>query len=801
MIEKLDIANFGSFNGFRWDTDVREPHGAVGRFKKLNILYGRNYSGKTTLSRIFRSFEVGRTPSRYENPSFQIKTANGQWTQAQLSAQGTPIRVYNKDFVEANLAFLRDDQGHIQPFAVLGAENKEVEQEIEKLKDHLGSKETDTGLRAAFSKKQTEEGNAKNIVTRKIESLNKKLFDKANGKPGGIRHNKLYNNPYYDIRNLNADITYVQSHQTEVLGEALRVEKFGMLAEKPLNDIGPLTAFETSIAALIKRALAIAGEKIQPSAPLQDLLNSAVLAHWVREGRPLHVNRDCCAFCRQPLPTDLTETLNKHFNEESEILQSKIKGFLQDCDSERARVQTLGLPERNRFYSSFHARRDATEAKLAAAKEAYLRALDELATVARERSESIFSTRELSEVVPDSDCGIGAALNEANELIRMSNEHTAHIGATQKQLRDELRLSEVAAFVAAIGLDDIKTEIEQDQQKLDALTNEREALEAEGKRLRTALEALQAQLRDEKRGAERVNRYLGHSLGGTNLRLQADEEEGKATYRFRIMRGEQEAFNLSEGECSLVAFCYYLARLDDAQTHGTKPIIYIDDPISSLDGNHIFFIFSLIESFIAKPLVGSDGNELKDAGGKPVHRYEQLFISTHNLDFLKYLKRLTRPDQVESFLVSRKATSSSISLMPKYLRSYVTELNYLFAEIHACTDDANAAASYHSFYNFGNNLRKFLEAFLFFKYPSGTVKNDIRLRLFFGNDVGAVAFLNRLTNEHSHLEEFVDRGMVPIDCAEITRTAKFVLGAMKAKDPDQYQHFLSSINAADPMPD
>ena len=78
MIEKLDIANFGSFDGFRWDTDVREPHGAVGRFKKLNILYGRNYSGKTTLSRIFRSFEVGQTPARYDNPSFQIKTANGQ---------------------------------------------------------------------------------------------------------------------------------------------------------------------------------------------------------------------------------------------------------------------------------------------------------------------------------------------------------------------------------------------------------------------------------------------------------------------------------------------------------------------------------------------------------------------------------------------------------------------------------------------------------------------------------------------------------------------------------------------------
>lgn len=800
MIEKLDISHFGSFSNFRWNTDVLEPHGAVGKFKKLNILFGRNYSGKTTLSRIFRSFEVGYTPARYDSPSFQIYTTEGPWTQAQLRVQGAPIRVYNKDFVEANLAFLRDEEGHIQPFAVLGAKNKEVEQEIEKLKTQLGSKESDIGLRAAFFKKQNEETDAKVAVTRKTEALNKKLVDKANGKPGGIKHNVIYSNPYYDVRNLTADIATVQSKKIEVLTEAARIKKIDLLAEQPLQDVSPLSAFVSAISSLNKRVVDIAAERIQPSAPLQDLLNSAVLANWVKDGRPLHVNRDCCAFCRQPLPADLTAIQDKHFNEESEKLQAKIERFLQDCEYERTRVRTISLPDRARFYSPFHAKRDEIEERLDAAKAVYERAIDALFNVARERSENIFSARDLTDVVSGSDCGIGDALDEANALIRLNNEYTAQLGASQKQLKDELRLSEVAAFLTAIGLDEAKADIDQHQKKLEALTKEREELEAEGRKLRAALDVLQTQLRDEKRGAERVNQYLGHSLGGTSLRLQAEEEEGKATYRFRIMRGEHQAFNLSEGECSLVAFCYYLARLDDVHTHGTKPIIYIDDPISSLDSNHIFFIFSLIDSFIARPLAGNDGIELKDAAGKPIYRYEQLFISTHNLDFLKYLKRLTTPDQVERFLVSRKATSSCISLMPKHLKSYITELNYLFSEIYVCTDDANSATSYHSFYNFGNNLRKFLEAFLFFKYPSGTVNNEKRLRLFFGNDMSAIAFLNRLTNEHSHMEEFVDRGMVPIDCDEIARTANFVLGAMKKKDPDQYQHFLSSINAADPLP-
>jgi wobble nucleotide-excising tRNase len=801
MIEKLDIENFGSFTGFKWDTDVLEPNGNIGRFKKLNILYGRNYSGKTTLSRVFRSFEVGQTPAKYEKPSFKVKTDNGLWTQEQLSRQGTPIRVYNKDFVEANLEFLRNDQGDIEPFAVLGAVNKEVEQEIEKINKQLGSKETDSGIRAAFSKKQTEESNAENLVTRKSDALKKRMQDKANSRPKGIKHNNLYGNPYYDIRDLNADIARVQAKQIESMDEVVRVEKIGLLSEKPLNTIGLLSTFASHTTELNKRAVTIAGEKIQPSAPLQDLLNSAVLANWVRDGRPLHVDRDCCAFCRQPLPADLKETLSKHFNEESENLQYKIQGFLKDCESERARAIALVLPERNRFYSSFNARLDATDEKLSLAKVAYLQAIDDLTKVVNERSANIFTNREITEIVIDSDFGINAALNEVNELTRLCNEHTADLGAIQRQLRDELRLSEVAAFIATIGLDEAKAEIEVDEKKLQELTNERKALEAEGRRLRATLEALQAQLQDEKLGAKGVNDYLGQSLSGTNLRLEAEEEEGKATYKFRIMRGDQVAFNLSEGECSLVAFCYFLARLDDIHTHGKKPIIYIDDPISSLDNNHIFFIYSLIESAITMPLVGSDGLEIKDAAGKPVNRYEQLFISTHNLEFLKYLKRLGSSKQVERFMVSRKSTSSCISLMPEYLRSYITELNYLFSEIHTCTDDANTAVNYHSFYNFGNNLRKFLEAFLFFKYPSNSGNKDWRLKLFFGDEVGALSLVNRLTNEHSHLEEFVDRGMVPIDCAEIARTAKFVLGAMKAKDTVQYQHFLSSINAVDPIPD
>ncbi len=38
--------------------------------------------------------------------------------------------------------------------------------------------------------------------------------------------------------------------------------------------------------------------------------------------------------------------------------------------------------------------------------------------------------------------------------------------------------------------------------------------------------------------------------------------------------------------------------------------------------------------------------------------------------------------------------------------------------------------NYHVFYNFPNNARKFLESYLFFKYPNTKINNDERINYF-----------------------------------------------------------------------
>ena len=152
MIKKISsITNLGIYRGFEWDAEVRSQDGQILDLKQINILYGRNYSGKTTLSRIFRAMETGYLSEKYEMPSFEIELRNGQkLNQSNLQNHGLAIRVFNEDFVRMNLRFITDPDEDIEPFAILGEDNNRLEAEVRDLEAKLGASDegAETGLHA-----------------------------------------------------------------------------------------------------------------------------------------------------------------------------------------------------------------------------------------------------------------------------------------------------------------------------------------------------------------------------------------------------------------------------------------------------------------------------------------------------------------------------------------------------------------------------------------------------------------------------------------------------------------------------
>ena len=105
MFKKIKkIQNMAVYNDFNWDQTVKEANGHIAEFKKVNIFYGRNYSGKTTLSRIFRAFETGCISDKYQSPVFELEHSDGTTTSnTNIPSTGYEVRVFNEDFIRDNL--------------------------------------------------------------------------------------------------------------------------------------------------------------------------------------------------------------------------------------------------------------------------------------------------------------------------------------------------------------------------------------------------------------------------------------------------------------------------------------------------------------------------------------------------------------------------------------------------------------------------------------------------------------------------------------------------------------------------
>ena len=137
MIKKININNLGLFKSFNWDS-IRDHGNNVVNLKRENIIYGRNYSGKTTLSRIIRALETKEISSKYINPEFEIILENNSViNQSNFNINSLNVRCFNEDFIKENLSFISNPDSDIKPFAILG-ENSDIELQIEAIKNELG---------------------------------------------------------------------------------------------------------------------------------------------------------------------------------------------------------------------------------------------------------------------------------------------------------------------------------------------------------------------------------------------------------------------------------------------------------------------------------------------------------------------------------------------------------------------------------------------------------------------------------------------------------------------------------------
>ena len=788
MIRKIEsISNFAVFDNYNWDSTTTNKNGKPLSFEKINIIYGRNYSGKTTLSRIFRALETGQMPENYDNPKFSLLDESGTKTdQNNMGSFSCPVRVFNEDFVKTNLKFLIDPNGEIAPFAILGSNNSTLEEEISQLIVEIGeSEEPKTGLMKELDVKSLVLASAKKDLEDAISDLDTKLSKKATDKKIGIKYKpERFGDVNYNIAKIKSDIQVI-TQGNYIRPSDSEIENCEAILKDTVHTSIPTVKLTHQYNILKEKTVQLLEKEIGTSNKIQRLIHDAALNSWVKKGVVMADNAPLCPFCGNPVSDDFWSEIHAHFDEESKVLEDTIKNLIKQIEFEIKKGIIDDSTLKSEIYSGYISQYEAAKAQLDHSMSDYYSALQELIDQLNIRLSNISVPIEFSSE-KNCDSDIEDALRKINAIIDENNNYAGKLKKDQSKAKDMLRLREVDDFCITIDYSAII-------QKIDELKEAKKIAEKQYNETKTnleekqnALESKKRLLNDEELGAKHVNEYLNDYFGHHFVSLEAhkDSEDDKRI-KFCIMRNGKPAYNLSEGECSLIAFCYFMAKLDDVSTSGQKPIIWIDDPISSLDSNHVYFIYSLIVSKIAK-----------------TGCFNQLFISTHNLDFLKYLNRLKsyRPDdsgkQVAEtkayFMIERVGNYSSIQALPQYLKCNATEYNYLFSQIYKTAQcSAVSDENYDMLYSFGNSARKFLEMYLYFKYPSDEELLPKLKRFFAPEDVPPI-LINRLVNEDSHgptpengLRNGIDPETIPV--------AQKIIQILQ-KDTEQYNAFIKSIS-------
>lgn len=815
MFTKIDIKKFGLYKDFMW--------GGLPELGRVNIIYGRNYSGKTTLSRIFDSISQGQLHKNYLDGEFTLYGDGVTIKESNMADCPYAIRVYNSDYVSRNLSWLRnEEEGEILPFTLIGSDNVEAQKAIDEIDEKLGSVEEKKGLLYQDEVWTKEYKAKKQKYDENMTWLENQLRDKANG---DIKRKNYYvrQGTNYNVNSIKGDISEILSAEAveteDESGRKKTVNKYSLddtvvltdeqkeqlkktidEAQKP--EISKLPVAEPHLNDYETQVRELVTKKITLTKTLQELVENALLQAWVDQGRELNKERKTCAFCGNPITEERWEALNAHFSKESEELKKGLMDLRETLTAANSKLdgylESKGFTKEN-IYVPYTAKYDEVIEKWNVYVDGYKKAIEKLVAIIDERLNNLFVpvVYELEAF----DVTLKPILEEINALIEQNNQYGLKQENEKGKARVKLRHHVIYHFCTDIHYTEVLEKLEKEEAELKDMEHAVFIRAAEIGDLRRLRKQKELDKKDEGLAAQKVTELLKNHFGNGSLSLEPEQVDGeedaetgerKLRTRFVVKRGGVEAKNLSEGERSLISFCYFIAQMAD-ELKGPDAgnlVVYIDDPISSLDSSHIFFMYSLIETVFVKHLC-----------------FGQLFISTHNLEFLKFTKRIkpvvtTGSKSIVKYVVVKLGKGATndykceIRQMPEYLSKYMAEYNFLFEQIYeiAMLDSEKDRTLYDKqytlYYNIGNNMRRFLECYLFNRYPN--TDDPLRFHLADMFDDHVPSEVNRVVNEYSHLV-WAERGMRVMDVPEVVTAAREILMTLQRKDKKHYDVLCKSV--------
>jgi wobble nucleotide-excising tRNase len=751
------LRGFGVFEDLRKTNDLPE-------FGAKNIIYGWNYSGKTTLSRFFGTLGSGVPYAECPQASFEVKLDGGaSITEVTLNPPRATVEVFNSDFVASNLGWSGED---FESILLLGDESIEAQQRIERLNGLLGKRRRQLAS-ARTSAKETEKiiSDAKTAAAKQIKTTLQiveafgatQLTSAMAQLPVDVASAIL--SPEVFASELNIALTSDTQRPNKapsLVAPALQLSLRQQDAEPLLDEVPAVSAI------------------------IEHLRDHPVVANWVGEGLPLHAGLSVCEFCGGPLTEDRLRLLQGHFSKALTEHKQRLEALSQNIQSASLSVNAWLEPAR--FLPVNQKAAERIESRLQELCRTYNNDLRSLMESVLAKIESPFEVQSPPALRPDVSTLLAHTFDEAIALITANNEAVDGFKDTRGEAMRRAKLHLVATFARDERLANAK-------QRLEVLGELETYVTAAGLRIKGTIQMLQASIDRAQKGRETLNERIALLLGSDVIQIEVVTVDG--VDRFALRRHGSPARNLSDGERTAIAFAYFLTKLKEHKTL-KNIIIYIDDPISSLDSNHVFQVYAIIKNFFFEKTIDAQGNT------KWVTACQQIFISTHNFEFFEMLKKLpidrqkpTQTDGARYYLVKRiSATASTIVDLPSSLRQYTSEYHYLFNVIHAFSEHPTKD-DVAQLLALPNALRRFVELYTYMRLPLADTNVETRLGLLVGSE--AAVRVTQLLHHFSHLET-VDRVSSHTQVvAAINPVVEELMGLLRADEP-HFNALMASVS-------
>lgn len=774
MINKITkLKNFAIFKDFTWKSELPE-------FKKFNLIYGWNRSGKTTISRIFAScekkctYDKDRFNQYPENGEFEIKLYDGRTIKnTDVATNVLKIKVFNKDFIDENISF--DPSDICNPIVYVGEEDIESKKRLEILRNNKINLEE--AYKQANKDKSSKEGTKNTFLTGLGREISNIIFDKTYNKAKAEKKINSVGIDNFADKILSDD----DKKKYEAISRSDPGEQKNTFSEFHFSftfDGELIDSFQK----IFEKVVLLLNKEVV-SETLDRLKKDPELNNWVKQGFDLHKiknEKEKCLFCQKPLDNDFLPTLAKHFSKDYEDLQraiTNLKNNILKIKQSEIVINNEGLyPDLKDKYTS--------------KAEELNECIKRINTWIDETIKSLevkYNNPLLLVSSPTQPKDFLSSYNfqilELNEIITEHNEKVKNHSTEVSKAREKIELNAIANALAEQNYKKMITDLEE------ATKKEKEAFDALNKN-KSEIKELEKQTSNIGKAVIAINKHLKEFFGRKEIELVLDNDKKG----YRIKRKGEPANNLSEGEKTAIAFSYFIVKVGEGHFDKSEGIIFIDDPISSFDSNFIYHCFSMINTHF---------NEVG-----------QLFISTHNFQFFNLVKEWfinknnsTKKDNVKSqnkpnkpipcefFMVENFIDSdcrkARIIELDKTLRNYKSEYHFLFAKLKEFSE--KQVTQYEDFYTIGNMARRFFDIFADFKVPT-TGDQRSKMEVLIKNinnpnekisvvDAGKVY---KLVNEFSHNSDPISM-IEHKEKSEIKETIRLLLKIVKESDPKHFE--------------